>query len=154
MIPHKTILLVCSISLIMKYYIIKLLWIYKKNWNHPFGGWYEYVTGQKSPNLHHPTENWHETDTNFLFDPLLIPICSMHCNHWVHGKMECPPHLGLLLCCDINCSSQLYQFQRGKKRYIILRVSYYQFLPKKKWIPICRSMVIVYTDRKKIFEGK
>ena len=78
----------------------------------------EYVTGQKSPNLHHPTENWHETDTNFLFDPLLIPICSMHCNHWVHGKMECPPHLGLLLCCDINCSSQLHSFinsRNGKK---------------------------------------
>ena len=42
----------------------------QKNWNHPFGGWYEYVTGQKSPNLHHQTENWRETVTNFPFDPL------------------------------------------------------------------------------------
>ena len=69
--------------------------------------------------------------------------------------MECPPHLGLLLCCDINCSSQLYQFQKGKKRYIILRVFILVpvFTAKKNEF-LFESMVVVYTDRKKIFEGK
>ena len=91
----------------------------QKNWNHPFGGWYEYVTGQKSPNLHHQTENWRETVTNFPFDPLLIPICSTQ--DWpplIIGSMAKWNVLPIWDCCCAVISTAIHSFinsRNGKK---------------------------------------
>ena len=107
----------CWKKLLLLYCII--IMNLQKNWNHPFGGWYEYVTGQKSPNLHHPTENWRETVTNFPFDPLLIPICSTQ--DWpplIIGSMAKWNVLPIWDCCCAVISTAVHCFinsRNGKK---------------------------------------
>ena len=63
------------------------------------------------PNLHHPTENWRETVTNFPFDPLLIPICSTQ--DWpplIIGSMAKWNVLPIWDCCCAVISTAVHNF--------------------------------------------